>query len=111
MGEVNHAAAVVEHENNCREKKQKHQQVHDAEPLAARVLNIVHIFPNCVMAGGGCRETWGKSKQQWRLSDSEINLPRPQKINAPSQRFHAASRIELTGGDQTVSFIFKISLF
>ena len=44
MGEVNHAATVVEHEDNCRKKKQKHQQVHDAESLAARVLDIVHIF-------------------------------------------------------------------
>lgn len=46
LGEINHAAALEEHDDEGSEKEQEHEQVHHAIAFAARVLDVVHIFRN-----------------------------------------------------------------
>jgi hypothetical protein len=42
--EINQRAAVEKHDNYGCEKKQCHENVEDAVPLAARILNVFHFY-------------------------------------------------------------------
>jgi hypothetical protein len=45
--EIQHPAAVVEHEQQCGEEKQTHKNVEDAIAFAPRILDIFHDVLRC----------------------------------------------------------------